>query len=49
MAGYLLEVEGDGPDFTWADRAGLEALAVPSAFGKFLEEALRALGKEAGQ
>ena len=44
MAGYLLEAEGEGPDFTWVDKAGLEALAVPSAFGKFLEEALRALG-----
>ena len=49
MAGYLVEAEGDGPDFTWADAAGLEALAVPSAFGKFLEEARRALGEEGCQ
>ena len=43
MTGYLLSVSGDGGDFTWADRAGLEALAVPSAFGKYLAEARRAL------
>lgn len=49
MTGYLLETEGEGPDFTWADRAGLEALAVPSAFGKFLEEARKALGEEEGR
>lgn len=49
MAGYLLEAEGEGPDFSWVDSAGLEALAVPSAFGKFLEEARRALREEGGR
>ena len=43
MIGYLLTVTGEGPDFLWADRAALETLAVPSAFGRFLEEALEAL------
>ena len=44
MTGYLLEITG-GADggFAWVDRAGLEALAVPSAFGKYLEEARQAL------
>ncbi|MDE7220466.1 MAG: A/G-specific adenine glycosylase [Oscillospiraceae bacterium] len=46
MTGYLLEAAGTGSGFTWADRAELEALAVPSAFGKFLEEARRALEEE---
>ena len=47
MTGYLLTVSGEDGGFTWADRAGLEALAVPSAFGKYLEEARLAL--EGGQ
>ncbi|MBD5155230.1 MAG: A/G-specific adenine glycosylase [Oscillibacter sp.] len=47
MTGYLLETAGEGSGLTWADREELEALAVPSAFTKFLEEARRALEKEA--
>ena len=43
MTGYLLTVKGECPGFTWADRERLSALAVPSAFGKYLEEALRAV------
>ena len=36
MTGYVLEVSGAGnPDLVWADRAGLEQLAVPSAFAKY--------------
>lgn len=36
MTGYVLEVSGVGnPDLVWADRAGLEQLAVPSAFAKY--------------
>ena len=39
MTGYLLTVSGPGPEaFFWADREALEGLAVPSAFGKFLEK-----------
>ena len=39
MTGYLLTVSGDGPrEFLWADREALEGLAVPSAFGRFLEK-----------
>ena len=40
MTGYVLTVSGDCPAFTWADRETLEGLAVPSAFGKFLDQAL---------
>jgi len=43
MTGYLLSVKGDGGAFTWADRETLEQLAVPSAFGKYLAEALKVL------
>lgn len=43
MTGYALTVTGNNGGFTWADRAGLEELAVPSAFGKYLEEARRLL------
>ena len=43
MTGYLLMVSGADGNFTWADREELEALAVPSAFAKYLEEARRAL------
>ena len=46
MTGYLLQAAGEGTGLTWADRAELEALAVPSAFGKFLEEARQALEEE---
>ena len=45
MTGYLLTVRGEAPGLTWADSPGLEALAVPSAFAKFLEEARRALAE----
>ena len=37
MTGYLLTVRGEGSGLTWVDRAGLDALAVPSAFARFLE------------
>ena len=43
MTGYLLTVSGKAEPFTWVDREALEALAVPSAFAKYLEEARRAL------
>ena len=43
MTGYLLTVRGEAPGLTWVDAAGLEALAVPSAFAKFREEARRVL------
>ena len=43
MTGYLLTVKGDGAGLTWADREALESLAVPSAFGKFLAEAVETL------
>ena len=46
MTGYLLEAAGEGTGLTWADREELESLAVPSAFGKFLEEARRVLEEE---
>ena len=46
MTGYLLSVRGDCPGLLWVDRAGLEALAVPSAFAKYLGEALDALTKD---
>lgn len=39
MTGYVVSVRGDAPQFTWVDLAELEALAVPSAFGKYLAEA----------
>ena len=45
MTGYLLEVRGTGADFTWADPAALETLAVPSAFAKYLEAAKAALAQ----
>ena len=43
MTGYLLTVKGEGAGLTWADRGALEQLAVPSAFGKFLAEAMKTL------
>lgn len=49
MTGYLLTVRGDCGSFTWADRGALEELAVPSAFGKYLEAALEALGCQEGE
>ena len=39
MTGYVVEVRGEGQGLTWADRAALEALAVPSAFAKYTEAA----------
>ena len=39
MTGYLLTVSGDCPALTWADQEALDAMAVPSAFGKFLDQA----------
>ena len=38
MTGYLLEVRQAAGDFTWATWADLEVMAVPSAFGKYLDE-----------
>ena len=46
MTGYVLEAAGEAGDFLWVDAAGLKAHAVPSAFGKFYEEALRMLERE---
>ena len=46
MTGYVLTVTGGGGDFTWVGRDELEALAVPSAFGKSLDEARRALKED---
>ena len=44
MTGYALEVTGDGPaDFVWADAGDLEERAVPSAFGRYYDEAKRRL------
>jgi len=43
MTGYVLAVKGDGSGFTWADRAGLAKLAVPSAFARYLREAMKLL------
>ena len=40
MLCYVLEVEGDGPDLTWLDRAGFAQAALPSAFRR-CTEALR--------
>ena len=40
MTGYALETAGAGPaEFRWADGAGLEAHAVPSAFARYYGEA----------
>lgn len=44
MTGYTLDVAGDGPaDFLWVDSAGLAAHAVPSAFGRYHQEAAERL------
>ncbi len=49
MTGYALEVAGEGPaDWVWADREGLAARAVPSAFGRYSDEADRLLGQGPG-
>ena len=47
MTGYLLQTAGEGKGLTWVNLEELEALAVPSAFTKFLEEARRALERGA--
>ena len=47
MTGYLLDVMAPAGDFTWAGGADLEALAVPSAFGKYLKEVYRILEEQA--
>ena len=47
MTGYLVEVRGEGAGLTWADRAELSALAVPSAFSRFLEAVQAALEESA--
>ena len=47
MTGYLLDVMAPAGDFTWAAGADLEALAVPSAFGKYLKEVYRILEEQA--
>ena len=47
MTGYVLHVRGrDSQGFVWADLQSLRELAVPSAFGRFLEEAQAALKRE---
>lgn len=46
MTGYLLQVSGECPDFAWVDLRELNALAIPSAFRKFLQEAQHALRGE---
>jgi len=46
MTGYLLEAAGEGRGLVWVNRDGLEELAIPSAFAKFLEEARSALRGE---
>ena len=45
MTGYTLEVAGDGPaDFVWAGAEELGERAVPSAFARYSDEAMRRLG-----
>ena len=46
MTGYLLTVKGECGELLWADRNGLEALAVPSAFAKYLAAARETLTKQ---
>ena len=47
MTGYVLEVEGrGGEDFLWMDPHALREHAVPSAFGKFYDEACAAMEQE---
>ena len=49
MTGYLLDVMEAAGDFAWATAAQMEALAVPSAFGKYLGAARRVLGGSQGE
>ena len=45
MTGYLAEVRGgDAAGFLWAGPGELADYAIPSAFGKYLEEVKRAMG-----
>ena len=47
MTGYTVQVTGDGPaDLLWVDAAGLLAHAVPSAFGRYYQEAAEQLSPE---
>ena len=48
MTGYLLTARGDGENFLWAGDGTLQSLAVPSAFGKFLQHALRQIAAAEG-
>ncbi len=44
MTGYAVTVRGDGPtDFLWVDGEGLRTHAVPSAFGRYYQEAMERL------
>ena len=49
MTGYLLTVRGECPGLLWADRDALEKLAVPSAFARYLREAMELLDGEQHQ
>lgn len=49
MTGYLLTVRGECPGLLWADREALEKLAVPSAFARYLREAMELLDGEQHQ
>ena len=49
MTGYVLDVTAPAGDFTWAEGKELEALAVPSAFSKYLAAARQALAGAAGE
>lgn len=47
MIGYTLAVEGGGPeDFLWVDAKGLAGHAVPSAFGRYYQEAAARLNSD---
>lgn len=47
MTGYTVRVTGQGPDdFLWVDQEGLTAHAVPSAFGRYYQEAGQRLASE---
>ena len=49
MTSYLLTVRGECPGLLWADREALEKLAVPSAFARYLREAMELLDGEQHQ
>lgn len=44
MTGYFAEVQGTGEGLTFAEKGDLAQYAIPSAFGKFLEEIEAQLG-----